>query len=420
MTTASRPGFILFGTSLAAAALIGLSPVPAALVVGGFALAVLVRTLMRGAIGWIPFTLIALYAYALTSAIVLGGADAIGTDPIAWLSGEGRFFIAFWPLIFFTAFPARAAETHDIGLPLLVLSIAISIPAWLSFSGVYPTFSSHHAAGAVGAALFIPVYFHLLSRRTVFSALLAANALVLLLAANSRTALLGVFLAIGIVHVARRQWRFAVTCLVLAALALSLLPLALPQHAQRWREAWTPATLASLTTNFSAALSAETAAETIAAWDLASRVTLEGNANLAIRGYLWGRAAREALRSPLIGTGFGRFNDLGRIFEPVFAGYVATGATYANPGVLTAHNTYLHILSELGLAGALLLAAPLVVIGRTFLGAARSYWADTGLAALAALLVMGVTDHTLGAPIFGLSLAALAGLSYAVLAARPP
>ena len=78
MTPAPRPGFILFGASLVAAALIGLSPVPAALVVGGFALAVLVRTLMRGAIGAIPLTLIALYAFVAGYAIVRGASTVSG------------------------------------------------------------------------------------------------------------------------------------------------------------------------------------------------------------------------------------------------------------------------------------------------------------------------------------------------------
>lgn len=86
--------------------------------------------------------------------------------------------------------------------------------------------------------------------------------------------------------------------------------------------------------------------------DVAVGTVSSGDANILDRLlYLWPRAVDLFLRSPLIGTGFGSYDDLPYRFIGI--PYVFS---YNNPVELTfsaahAHNSYLHILAETGLVG---------------------------------------------------------------------
>jgi O-antigen ligase len=81
----------------------------------------------------------------------------------------------------------------------------------------------------------------------------------------------------------------------------------------------------------------------------------EGDANLMSRIVLWAYALHHFLLSPLIGIGWGRFNDAQVIFSgiPGLMSIALQGDRLFN--VSSAHNSYLMVLCESGLVGLWLL-----------------------------------------------------------------
>lgn len=102
----------------------------------------------------------------------------------------------------------------------------------------------------------------------------------------------------------------------------------------------------------------------------------------AIRGYLWGRAMHEGLASPVIGSGFGRCNSI------------------------------LHVFAALGILGLANLTALLASLWRPLRrNCGDDLWAHVGLTSLIGLVLMSITQHAFGEPIFGLSLFCMVGIS---------
>ena len=90
--------------------------------------------------------------------------------------------------------------------------------------------------------------------------------------------------------------------------------------------------------------------------------------NLVIRVFLWKYSLRLFRRSPLLGIGFGRFNDTNLEFAgiPKLATLAVDGERYVGSGIRweraqlmtstgNAHNSYLHTLAETGIIGLVLL-----------------------------------------------------------------
>ena len=86
--------------------------------------------------------------------------------------------------------------------------------------------------------------------------------------------------------------------------------------------------------------------------------------NLVIRVFLWDYALHLFRESPVVGIGFGRFNDTHLEFAgiPHFVNLAVSGETYFGSGIRwerdqlmtstgNAHNSYLHVLAETGLIG---------------------------------------------------------------------
>jgi O-antigen ligase len=154
--------------------------------------------------------------------------------------------------------------------------------------------------------------------------------------------------------------------------------------------------------------------------------------NLVIRQFLWKHAIYLFAKSPLVGIGYGRFNDP----YPQYAGipHVATlavgGERYLGSGIRweqtqfmtstgNAHNSYLHMLAETGLIGFGLLIALWVVIYRDCqprLGR-QARAADPFEAAychgcramVVSLMVTALAGHALAAPSGGILLTTIVG-----------
>jgi O-antigen ligase len=125
------------------------------------------------------------------------------------------------------------------------------------------------------------------------------------------------------------------------------------------------------------------------------------------RRELWSRAWKDFTRSPVVGAGFGRFNDQGREFTSIGIGEVATKAVVFNDD-FHAHNSYLHWLAEGGVLGLGVMIAfwILVSLGLKSDDPIRD-WILAGIVAMAAL---SLTEHYAGGGIFLTLLAFLIGV----------
>lgn len=123
---------------------------------------------------------------------------------------------------------------------------------------------------------------------------------------------------------------------------------------------------------------------------------------------LWTRAWEDFKRSPIIGVGFGRFNDEDREFEEKGIVLVAKRARAVNNDA-HAHNSYLQWLAEGGMLGLAVMAAFWTLVARR-LDARDDVMRDWILAGILAMAVMCLTEHYAGGGIFLTHLAFLIGL----------
>lgn len=370
-------------------------------------------------------SLLLYYAYAATSAIVFGGGQSLSFATMTeWFQGEGRVFLTFWPallVLVFTGFTANLAQRLDMlffGLALGILSAVALRIGW-----DIRLFSSHHGAGSLAASIFLYMLFACRHRpsSTLLIGLLCAG--LALLGSGSRTAVLACAIGVGVTLALSRDWRaVGFVAAIGGALALAM-PILFEHHYDRLLRAGAKQTYVSMAVNFYVASHSRPPVESQSAYGLRNIAVTEGNANLAIRGFLWGRAWGEFSASPIFGIGFGRYNDGARQFTdlaPVVRPVVE--ARTNNPAQHTAHNSVLHILAELGLVGFLLIMIPARQIWLIFRRIQRAttapglrFWADLGQSIWVFLLASSVTQHALGAPIFGLSAILLLCTCYAVL-----
>jgi O-antigen ligase len=127
----------------------------------------------------------------------------------------------------------------------------------------------------------------------------------------------------------------------------------------------------------------------------------------ALRRQKWERAWADFNRSPLVGIGYGRYNDLNPEFVSIGIGQVATKAVVNNDD-RHAHNSYLHWLAEGGLIGLAVMIAFWVLVARGLKG--DDPLRDWILAGLVAMAVLSLTEHYAGGGIFLVHLAFLIGV----------
>ena len=127
------------------------------------------------------------------------------------------------------------------------------------------------------------------------------------------------------------------------------------------------------------------------------------------RKNVWQRAWDDFGRSPVIGVGFGRFNDADREFTSVGIGQVVRKARAVNSDY-HAHNSYLHWMAEGGIVGLIVMIAYWWLAARR-LDSRDPLLRDWAVAGIVAMAVMGLTEHYAGGGVFLMHLAFLIGLN---------
>ncbi|GEM_PF-3364347 len=140
----------------------------------------------------------------------------------------------------------------------------------------------------------------------------------------------------------------------------------------------------------------------------------------ATRFILWRDALHDFSLSPIVGIGFGRYNDLARQFEglPGIVDVAVGGKIMNNSS--TAHNSYLHFLAEGGIVGLVVSLyvwwcawTELTLFLRRFPKSKYHAFQLGARASLAGIAVHSLTDHALGSGSIALTLMSLIGLTLA-------
>jgi len=134
---------------------------------------------------------------------------------------------------------------------------------------------------------------------------------------------------------------------------------------------------------------------------------VSGDSTDHFRREVWGRAWEDFKRSPVVGTGFGRYNDQHREFTSIGIGEVATKAVVFNDDS-HAHNSYLHWLAEGGVAGLAVMIAFWILAARGLKG--DDPLREWILAGIVAMAVLSLTEHYAGGGVFLVHLAFLIGV----------
>ena len=314
---------------------------------------------------WI--SLMSLGLFFLTSALI-SGLPTKALASYSFLRRDGNFFIAFLPLFFIplilqVQIKSQKTWTHILQAIIWLLAGITMLLSLLFFMhhpvghvdiyGIYfYLFNSHNGAGSFYLVMFLISLLLVLNPNLKSSRvgnLFATAAFgIALWVTRSRGSILGLLIALIILcieHVKPLKYAQSILKTILIALII-ITNIAIVIYGYRgWLDLNKPDQdyfeVKALPTNF----------------NTLSTQKYERFANIADRlFYLWPRAFDDFLRSPIIGIGFTRFNDVPMYLEGI-PGYVMLNTTQINIQFNDshAHHTFLHVMAETGIIGLTLL-----------------------------------------------------------------
>jgi O-antigen ligase len=352
--------------------------------------------------------LLAFTAFAVLSTLLYDPGALINFE---FYRRDGNFFVSYAPILAGCLYVHRW-DLNKVLRAFFIFAIVVNIPLYgyfvlenglLSiFTHSDQTFGSYfiarNAAGGFLAMLFcLGVACYLQQRSRLLLALLALNAM-MLFSTYSRGSLLGALAILPYLYFGRKRWMLAS---LMAGLVAGSIGMAL-YHTDP-------------TVNYMG--------YTFSINNADAKV-----ANLDIRyEWLWPRALAYFRQSPIVGLGFGSFDDQIHTVVSYFGLVgVPSGITIEHSDS-HAHNSYLNILAELGVVGlALMLSFYWRLVQWSQKGAAAAATITQGLnfapfrfveLSSVCLLVMAATEHRLVSPSNVLILSLVVSL---LLASRSP
>lgn len=337
-------------------------------------------------VGWL---MVGNYAYWLLSGLLIGGIALSSLLKPAFWSGDGRGFLYYVPLI---TFCTLSVDRSYLRLVLRTL-VAIAVAAIFLLVG-YFTFdieamdhradqagvtafvgllTSHTGAGTFFGAVWLFLAIMAVRRKHRWLNLLSVLMLAVVAATISRQAILAAFVVLGVFVLLERRWWMIPKMAMYALIVVVVMGAVRPSNLQRLTE------LVSL----------QLLDDIVATIKRSAREVNEGEDlsvshfrvhNLQTRFAQWTYASKTFLESPVIGSGFGRFNDHKLVWRgvPHLVYLAAQGEREYSEQLRfeqgrivslgNTHNSYLQMLSELGVLGLVLLVALWVMMFRRLSG----------------------------------------------------
>ena len=345
----------------------------AAVIFGAFTLAVPILIVLAIALGIFLFALYGFrsskvdillvlllcnFMYWLCSGMLTGAISPTDFLQSAFYMGDGRVFIYYFPLVVLLVIPARQSYIPAIIKVIKVVAILslVLLGVW-SIGGVgaisggaadnlHGFMRSHHASGAMFSIVAIVLIITAVERANRTRTLVLGMAALLPLFATASRSSLVALLAVALWYLLRQvSFKKLVSLVIAGSLLLSMMPIITPHMYER------TAGLLSLTLIQDMV---ETAANSD--WEPGEETEYTGIAhNVLTRVLYWVYAYERFSDSPLIGMGFGRWNDLRLQMRGVEGLIYPAVAGEKVLSVNSAHNSYFHLLAESGVIGLALL-----------------------------------------------------------------
>ena len=327
------------------------------------------------------------YGYWFLSGVLSGGVVASSLFNNNFWRGEGRCFFFYLPLL---ALPMMRMRQRDLRFIVRVIRVLTLVGAALSclwllgFGHLFQAevdaetgerstsvyfvglLTSHTGAGAFWATVTAFLLAYSLRTRDRYCQALSVVAGVLTLGTGGRAATLGLIAVVGWLAlqgnlITRRTLRFALPVGIFVAVGGWGIFLLVPDVSSRMAELFSTETFSAVNHTIEEPTLGD------ASGFFYSGANLEHH-NLVIRVFLWKYSLQLFRRSPVVGIGFGRFNDTNLEFAgfPKLVSMAVDGERYFGSGIRweraqlmtstgNAHNSYLHTLAETGVIGILLL-----------------------------------------------------------------
>ena len=395
---------------------------------GALSLAAWIVFLLRWRLDSTAVPLFVFVGYTLLSGFLSGGLVLGDLASMEFYDGDGRIFVTYFPFVFFAVIAGHHRQIRvllHLGRILGAFVLA-SCVLWLAGAdnGMFGDYrylglQTHHTgAGTYISMLMILLVIYGLEMHRVSHVLVGLALLVPILLTTSRQATIGALLSIVAIVLLRNRKLVLPIVIVIASL-FAALPQVSPVVSQRIDELAGSATI-------------ENAWIQMRRLDWRPEYGLAGAIvgeqwNILARVLFYARGVKLFVDSPLVGAGFGRFNDYYVDFHgPAGILHVGTSGLRVS-NTQSAHNSYLHLLAETGVIGLALLVWFWARLWKRLrskeaeLYCAREY----SLAAIAKavrfmilpVLVGALFGHAFATPSFGFLLLVSAGL---VVSAKIP
>jgi len=363
------------------------------------------------------------FAYWLYSGLLTGALDLGMLLTPSYYQNEGRIFVSYVAFIIISSSLVGTATLNFV-IRQIGLMAAAGVLLYFVWVAIHPEILSvgraHNFSGFLSSHTGSGVFFSVLCTfLVIYGATIRSRKLVLLgfvtllpvLGSGSRASL--VALAAVLVWYLSRTVSLK-SLLVSSLLVVGLIgamPTIAPHTYERTAKLFQASTLQSV--------KAQVVATQTSNWQPGLRKDIEGEeVNILTRILYWGHAMKLFLQSPVLGAGFGRFNDLNVHYEGIRGFYYFGVSGQNNPATLSAHNSYLQMLAETGVVGLGLLLSVWYQLWRRMERARREfanapeiagfYLALQGL--IIFVLVTALVGHALASPLNSIPVLALLGL----------
>ena len=390
------------------------------LAVAGIAIPLLLATHYK--IDAIGLILLVNFALWLGSGFAVGALNIPDLARMAFITGEGRIFVSYVPLLFFAVAYVREVNVQacvrivkyvaqaSVGLYVLWLVTGAKMLSE-GASGNYVAFLTSHTGGGTFfgvIALFLIVFGYESKRREVH--LWGWLMLFPMIGSASREALLAIIVA-GVWYLVRLGRGKTVAIASLLALTFVLmLPLISPHMWAR--------TMGLLDWQLFESAISQSQVSQFEPGD--ETIDLQGpQQNVLNRIAFWTYALKRWIDSPFVGIGYGRYNDPRLNLAGIRGLFYVAYDGEKTFSVGNAHNSYIHTLCELGVVGLTALVGLWLAMYRRLLRAAAQFHMlkdayalfSAGQYLIVYCLFAALTGHALASPSIMVPATTLIGLA---------
>ena len=364
------------------------------------------------------------YVFWLFSGFISGGINFNFFSIQEFFRGEGRIFLYYLPLLYFAIVKTGDSSINFLKKFLYAMSIISFILSLLWLFNIFKTplsigkdfsglITSHTAAGTFFATIFLFLIIQGLKKKNKTDIIFALIMALPLFLTASRQAILAIAIVMIFFLIIEKKFKTLIKLITLFTLVFIIGINLNIRSVERFKSLASPEFISLIPYVMENANDSEIDKK------LAKGVSdNEAIVNSLNRFILWRKAQIDFFKSPLVGIGFGRYNDVGLQFCGLeYILFFACKARENVTNVTSAHNSFLHFLSEVGIVGLFLnmllwyhLYSSLNKFQIEF--EQYDYIFLTAKCIIIFILINAMFGHALAAPAIGFSSLTIVGMAY--------